>query len=439
MAGDEADRGTGGGAQAVPGSSSRTLRLLRNRCFLRLWIAQIVSNIGDWSYIIAVEVLLAGSLGATGLVRSMALILGVEGLTSALIGMTVAGAIVDRFPRVRIMVVADLVRCAAVGSLLVFAPTWPHIVLVAAVLGAFRSMFHPAMMSTVPNIVRDDALVVANGILSGTFHVAIMVGPAVGALLFRIAGARGAFALNAASFALSAVLLVRLGVASRTATADGPRERFTPFADMREGLRYTLQTPVARGILLVMSLALLLLAAQGPFQIALVSDVLAPRSSGSTWAVILGAMTAAFGTGMVLGSAISPWLSGRARPRALFVASFVIAGGSYLFASRTSVVVAVVGAWCVIGLAGGTINVIYETLLQVGTPDRFRGRVFATVESAQDGAYVLGAALIATIGAGIAPATAFLLIGLAFCGVGALALSVLPADASMQAEAATAA
>jgi MFS family permease len=442
MAADDADGSTGDGREIVSGSASgvsRTVQLLRNRRFLRLWIAQIVSNLGDWSYVIAVEVLLAGSLGVTGLVRSMALILGVEGLTSALIGMTIAGPIVDRFPRVRIMVIADLARGLAVASLLIVDPTWPHIVVVAAVLGACRSMFHPAMMSTVPQIVRGRALVVANGVLSGTFHLAIMVGPAVGATLFRVAGARGAFALNAASFVLSAVLLARLGVVSRPVAEAARAERFSPFADLRAGLRYAIQTPIARGIALVMSLALLLLAAQGPFQIALVSDVLAPSASGSTWATILGAMTAAFGTGMVLGSAVSPWLSGRTNPRSLFVGSFVIAGAAYLVASRTPVVAAVISAWCVIGLAGGIINVTYETLLQVGTPDRFRGRVFATVESAQDGAYVLGAALIATLGAGIAPATAFLLVGLAFCGVAALALSVLPTGASMEQEAPAAA
>ena len=58
-----------------------------------------------------------------------------------------------------------------------------HIVGVAATLGAFRSVFHPAMMASVPELVHGESLVVANGLLTSTFHLAIMVGPALGAAL----------------------------------------------------------------------------------------------------------------------------------------------------------------------------------------------------------------------------------------------------------------
>jgi hypothetical protein len=109
----------------------------------------------------------------------------------------------------------------------------------------------------------------------------------------------------------------------------------------------------------------------------------------------------------------------------------VLAGGSYVIASRSVTVIPVIAAWCAGGLAGGIVNVTYETLLQVGTPDRFRGRVFATVESVQDGAYVLGAVVVATFGATVAPAIALLVVGVLFCIVAALSLLVLPRDASM--------
>jgi len=114
------------------------------------------------------------------------------------------------------------------------------------------------------------------------------------------------------------------------------------------------------------------------------------------------------------------------------VAALVAVALSFVLVSRTVIVPVVLVAWLCNGLAGGCVNVTYETLLQVGTPSRFRGRVFATVESASDGAYVLGAAIVAWIGATASPDTAFLVVGLCFLVVAAIGLGVVPRDASMR-------
>jgi MFS family permease len=408
---------------------ARSRGLLHNRRFLRLWLAQIISNLGDWAYVLAVLISFASSLEANALVRATAIFLGVEGLTSALVGLTIAGPIVDRFPRRAVMVTADLARCIAVATLLLVPePSWLHVVGVAATLGAFRSVFHPAMMASVPDLVDGDSIVVANGLLTSTFHLAIMVGPALGAALVAAVGPSSAFALNAGSFAVSALLLIGLRIPSATSE---PRHGFSPLADLREGAGYIARTPLARGIALLMGLVLLLLAGQGPFQVALVRQVLAPTGDRSTLAVILGAMTTMLGVGMVIGSAVTPWLSRRFAGRTLLVGALTVVAATFVLVSRTTLVPLVLVTWCCNGLAGGCVNVTYETLLQVGTPARFRGRVFATVESASDGAYVLGAAIVAWIGAAIPPETAFLVVGICFLVVAVIGLRAVPRDATM--------
>jgi MFS family permease len=135
---------------------------------------------------------------------------------------------------------------------------------------------------------------------------------------------------------------------------------------------------------------------------------------------------------MVTGSIVTPWLSRRFAGRTLLVAALVAVALSFVLVSRTVIVPVVLVAWLCNGLAGGCVNVTYETLLQVGTPSRFRGRVFATVESASDGAYVLGAAIVAWVGATASPDTAFLVVGLCFLVVAAIGLGVVPRDASMR-------
>ncbi len=412
----------------APGRA-RSRGLLHNRRFLRLWLAQIISNLGDWAYVLTVEISFASSLEANALVRATAIFLGVEGLTSALVGLTIAGPIVDRFPRRAVMVTADLARCIAVATLLMVPePSWLHVVGVAATLGAFRSVFHPAMMASVPDLVDGDSIVVANGLLTSTFHLAIMVGPALGAALVASVGPSSTFALNAGSFAVSALLLVGLRIPSATSE---PRHGFSPLADLREGAGYIARTPLARGIALIMGLVLLLLAGQGPFQVALVRQVLAPTGEQATWAVILGAMTTMLGVGMVIGSAVTPWLSRRFAGRTLLVGALTVVAVTFVLVSRTTLVPLVLVAWCCNGFAGGCVNVTYETLLQVGTPARFRGRVFATVESASDGAYVLGAAIVAWIGAATPPETAFLVVGICFLLVAVIGLRAVPRDATM--------
>lgn len=408
---------------------ARARGLLRNRRFVRLWTAQIISNLGDWAYLIAVEIGFAATLNSHQLVRAMALFLGVEGLTSAVVGLTLAGPIVDRYPRRTVMIVADLVRCLAVATLVLTPhPTWIHVVAVAATLGAFRSMFHPAMMATVPDIVDGDSIVVANGFLTSTFHLAIMIGPALGAGLVALVGTSGAFALNAASFAISALLLLGLRLPTR---ARDPDDRFTLLADLREGAAYLIHSKLARGIAIVMASVLMLLAGQGAFQIVLVKEVLAPHGDASEWAAILGGMTAAFGVGMVAGSVLAPWLSGRIRGWTLLVGSLLVVTAAFVVVSRTRLIPVAVIAWACNGLAGGCVNVTYETMLQVGTPERFRGRVFATVESGSDGAYVVGAAIVAAVGASVSPSNALLVIGACFLVVAGLAAFVIPRNAPM--------
>jgi MFS family permease len=419
------------GGESVPGARVATIGrraywpVLNNRRFMRLWTAQIVSNLGDWAYTLAVAVTLTATLRGGSLVRSMALLLVVEGLTSTVVGLTIAGPVADRYSRIRVMVVADIARCLAVASL-VLTPTLhlPHVLAVAAILGSFRAVFHPAMMASVPSLVEERELPIANGVLSATFHLAIMVGPAVGGILVAAMGASAAFLLNAMSFAASGVLLLGLPLPTR---AD-PEERspFTPLQDLREGAGFLRRSRAAWGIAFIMTLTLMLLATQSSFQAAFVGYVLAPNAVPALWSAIIGTLVAAFGAGMVLGSLVAPSLIQRMTPSRLFAVCTTIVGVAYLVASGTTSVPLVVLMWGLVGSCGGLVNVLYETWLQIETPDRLRGRVFAAVESSSDGGYVLGAVLVATLWATVSPAAAMRCVGIGFVVLGLLCVAILP-------------
>jgi Na+/melibiose symporter-like transporter len=137
------------------------LRLLsRNRNFRRLWMAQIVSEIGDWFYTLSIYTLL---LQLTGHAGSVALALVLQVLPQTFVGPT-AGVVNDRLRRKHVMVAADLVRVAVVlAMLLVRSPSLVWLVypllLAETVMAAF---FEPARSSVIPNIAAQAEVLSAN-------------------------------------------------------------------------------------------------------------------------------------------------------------------------------------------------------------------------------------------------------------------------------------
>ena len=402
---------------------SAFMGLLRTPGFVRLWVAQIISNVGDWAYVLAVATTVASKSDPNDLARVMAVILGLEAISSAVVGTLVAGPIADRFPRRRVMITSDVVQGLAVASLLVVPELqMPHLAAVAIVLGAGRAVFQPALMSSLPGLVPGERLVAANAVVTATFHGAIMVGPAIGAIMVATMGSSAAFALNAASFGVSAALLTGLAL---PAASSEDREPWRPIADLVEGARFIVRSPVVRGIAIVMGLVLLLVAAQKPLELGLVRTTLAPDGDDGVRATLLGLFTAAWGGGMVAGSALAPAAARRWSRERLLSVSVAAAGIAYLIASLAPTTTLVTAMWLLGGAAAGLANVSYETLLQERTPDEFLGRAFAAVEAVQEGGYFLGAVVVAALGGLVAPTTGMAVVGVAFLGIAALGLSLL--------------
>jgi len=187
----------------------RYFPLLRsNRNFRRVWTAQLVSELGDWFYSVAVYDLLF-QMTRSGRAVGFAIIMQ----TLPWFLMTpVAGAIVDRFSRRRLMMLCDVVQGFVVlGLLLVRGPS--DVWLVYALLGlevTFASIFEPARNALLPNIARAEELLAANALSSATWSFTLMTGAALGGLITALLGRRAAFILNSISYFASAFLLSRV-------------------------------------------------------------------------------------------------------------------------------------------------------------------------------------------------------------------------------------
>jgi MFS family permease len=245
------------------------LQLLKgNANFRRLWTGQVVSEIGDWLNNIAVLALAIQAAGAGHEGRALAIYAIARHLPLFLFG-PVAGVVVDRLQRRRVMIAADITRAIlALGFLLagtVFAAL-PVIYIVGATLFAVSAFFNAAKRATIPTLVHDsEGLLAANSLSASTTAATIAVGSALGGMVATFIGRNPVFILNAATFLLSAEMIRRIKVktvdeskAVESVSAVARVRRVSPFnalrrafLDFREGLRYVRRVRVLSAIFIV--------------------------------------------------------------------------------------------------------------------------------------------------------------------------------------------
>jgi MFS family permease len=406
--------------------------LFHNRPFVRSWTAKGISNLGDWTYSLAILTMLAER--GTG-ARSFATLLIAQVGAAAVAG-ALGGPWIDRLPRRRVMVSADLIRCAAVASLLVVGnPTLAHLYAVAACIGACGALFSPSLQATVPNLVPARRLVAANALLTGTFHLAIMVGPVLGGMMAAAWGPDLAVALNSASFAVSAALIAGVHVA-RTA----PEERMPTGQALLEGFRYAVGTPLVRGVMVVIALVMVAASVRTPLEPVFILHTLAQQPAA------LGLAAGAWGMGMVLGSGVAPTLCRHWSRQRMLAGAVAVVGVAVAGSSRATSIEPVLGLFAVAGLGNAVAVISYQSLLQEWTPDRLRGRVVAASEAVLDFSLIIGALMAATLAGAFGVRGAMFASGGVFLLAGVLARSMLgpgvvpesPAAGNEMASAATA-
>ena len=352
-----------------------TALLRRNRNFRLLFIGQTISQLGDWFNAVAVFALL---LDLTGSATAVAWMMIVQFLPVALVG-PLAGVVVDRVDRRRLMIVTDLVRGTLILALLLIhrrEEVWIAYVVMAIVVGA-QAFFEPARTATIPNVTAADELLTANALSSATWSAMLAIGASVGGIVTAIAGRNVAFVVNALSFFASAYFIGRTRYDSAPAAAPRPSGflAISGVTDLVEGVRYVRRRSHVAALMLVKAgwglaggvLLLLTIFGQRVFPV------------GDGAAAGIGVLYGARGVGAGLGPITLRWILGqdRVRLRRAIGPAFFMVGLFYVaLAGAPSLWIA---ALCVL-LAhfGGSILWVFSTvLLQLEVPDRFRGRVFA--------------------------------------------------------------
>jgi len=396
-------------------SFSEYLRLTReNRNFRRLWCAQIVSEIGDWFYTIAIFSLL---LELTGKAQSVAIGLVLWVLPQTLVG-PIAGAVNDRISRRKVMIIADLSRVVIVGCMLLVRSAsmawliYPLIFLETIMAG----FFEPARNAVIPNITPERDVIVANTLASTTWSFNLAIGSLIGGIVAATLGRQAVFLINALSFLVSAMFISRMRFDEPHITHQrlSLRELFD-YTPMIEGFRY-----IAHDLRILAMVSLrggtgILGASWVLFPVFGQRVLPMPKLGARDYALVgMSVLLTARGIGSLIGPLIASQWAGiqQSRLRRGVLMGFVIGGAGYIVFGM-SPTIWIASAFVLLAHAGNSIVWVFSTtLLQLNTEDRFRGRIFAADFGIAMAVIALSASLAGhAIDSAVSPRTVAVVVG----------------------------
>ncbi len=375
-------------------------RLWRHPDFLKLWAGDTISQFGSQVTLLAVPTVAILLLHAGPF--QVGLLSALEFLGFPTLGL-VAGVYADRLRRRPILIICDLGRMLALGSIpvafLVNGLTLEQLYVVALLTGIFTVFFDVSYQSYLPVLVERINLLEGNTKLEISRSVAQVSGPAIAGFLIQWIGGARAVAIDALSFLVSAVALSAINQPEpqpRPSTTSGA-SGFVP--EIKEGLEVVFKNPILwriAGCTATFNLgsnmvfgAVFLVFAYRQLQLsaATVGIIFAVGSSGGLIGAFLAAWVARkLGLGPTLGIATA-------------------VGGLAILAIPVALVIAPVAVLAALGFLGGLTGPIYNisqvSLRQAITPDRVQGRMNATMRTIVWGTIPLGAFIGGILGTGI--------------------------------------
>jgi MFS family permease len=361
--------------------------------FRTFWLAATVSAVGTEISAVAVP-LTAVLLGASPL--QMGILRASVSISDLLIG-PLAGAWVDRVRRRPLLIGADLGRAALLGIIPVagfLGLLRIELLLgVALLVGVLSTVGKIAERSFLVSVVSRPRLVDANSALSSGRAAAEVVGPGLGGVLVQVLTAPIAVAVDAASFAVSAV---GIGLTrAKESVVDAGASRSSIWAEAAEGFRFVLGQPIMRRIVIAIGVFAFFDSAFFGLYVLYVTRELGV-SAGA-----LGVILALGGVGGIIGALVAPWIAARLGLGRTIVGSLLIAGAGDILIPWAelvpALVVPVLGFAELVVTLGVAVFMVNETSLrQQMTPDAMQGRMHATI-----GVLVGGCNAVGAIGGGL--------------------------------------
>ncbi|MFC9287444.1 MFS transporter [Streptomyces sp. NPDC057052] len=368
----------------MPLRPASTSLFAQNRVFRNFWLSRTLSLVGDGVTTTALLLFVGERNGPNGVAFVM--------LASALPRFfgPVAGALADRFPLRRLIVVSELVQAVLWAVIALWLPPlWP-LALLVLVATWFATVVATAGRVVIVRAVDDADRPRANAWIGTAFNARTVAGPVIGGLLVEFAGPRQAFGINVVTFLLGAVLLIGLPVMlAASATSKGMPGFLTDIAD---GLRFARGNPFVRSTSLLLLLGVLFGSLDNVALVFLAEDDLRTGPGG------YGLLSAAFGVAMVAVSLLLTQRPDRLSPTVLMLGGWAVTGVGLMLTGAAPWLGLAIAFQGVAGFGNGGAMIGEDTLLQRHVPQEMLGKIGGLLTSAaflgSVGAYAVGGLLI---------------------------------------------
>jgi dTMP kinase len=368
-------------------SQPSVLSLFGSPSFFRLWLAQVVSSLGDWIGLVAITAV-AARVGGSDREVAITLVLSARLVPGFFIG-PAAGVLVDRWDRKRVMVACDVGRGLVLATV-PFIDTVVALVLASLLLEVMTLLWAPAKEATVPKLVPQEFLANANSFSLVAAYGTFPLGAGIFALLAGVAKWLGnydalqtlrvsqesvALWFDVATFFASALFISTLELPRiKRAKSDGAGIEFRKsINELVDGLRCIKESPIVRSVILGIGTGLIgggMLVPLGP---VMSKDVLGGGTAG------FGLLVAALGTGVAGGILALSVLQKRVPHERIFVVSVLGAGVFQVLGASMSTLTPTLVLVALLGLCAGSVYILGFTILQANVEDELRGRIFATL------------------------------------------------------------
>lgn len=387
-----------------------TRPLLVQQDFMLLWVGQLLSQIGDQCLLIAAITLITNLSASPLALLIPAFSLALPQVLFGLVG----GVIADRIDRKWVMIASDLLRALLVLAALLVRTTgdlW-ILYLAAAGLAMVGAFFYPARNASIPNIVPDNLLLAANGMIQGSYILALILGPMLAGIIVDLWGWPAAIIFDSATFVVSAVTILLIRIPPLRNGKSGQAFSRTLWQDMRVGLGFIYRSRSLRRVLPVTGVATLGIGA-----VVLLAIPHLKVRLGAGGLEYGGAMSA-LGVGSILGGLVAARLSRRFSLHILVGWMLILAGGAIVgFACAPDyliVLFSVVALGMCIVIARGALDTMVQTL----SPDEVRGRIQSAVALIVAAGTALAEGLSAFLGHFLGVQTVFIAAGLLTAAAG---------------------
>jgi MFS family permease len=352
------------------------IELLRaNRNYRYLWLARVVSNLGDWFNLLASAALITSLTGAGTAISYLFL----ARFLPIFVMSPFAGVLADRYERRALMVLSDLLRAVTVLCFLFVRSAEQIWLLYALTVVQFvlSSLYQPAHSAILSNIVAPRDLITANALDSFTWSSMLAFGALLGGIATALFGIQTAFVLDALTFLLAAWFVAQIA-APPVVTPVGEQQpvRLAGHLEFLAGLSYLRARPFILTIALVKAGAALVWGAVSVMEVPLAREIF---PFGGDGALSLGLIYAVTGIGTGIGPLLlRRWFGDgyRAMMWAILI-SFVLLAAGVMGVGYAPTLSWVLGATFLRAFGSGAVWVFSSVLLQSMVDNQYRGRVFA--------------------------------------------------------------